>query len=196
VAANVVLVREEDPPAGEEPIVWLLVTNLPVATFAQATQVADYYCCRWEIEVFFRVLKSGCQIEALQFEREDRLRTCLALYLIVGWRVLYVLMLGRECPETSCEEVFTEAEWKSVYQIQTGRAAPPRAPALGEMVVLIAGLGGYLGRKHDGPPGPKALWIGIQRMRDLATAWLVFSRPPPRDDGEQRGAPEEDGYAT
>jgi hypothetical protein len=174
VYVNSILVREENPPEGEEPIEWLLVTSLPIATFAEACTVISYYCCRWEIEVFFRVLKSGCKIEELQFEREDRLQVCLAMYLIVAWRVLYVLKLGRECPAMGCEAILTEAEWKSVYVIARGKPAPQTPPSLQEMMRMIAGLGGYLGRKHDGPPGPKTMWIGLQRMRDFATAWAAF----------------------
>ena len=84
-------------------------------------------------------------------------------------------MLGRECPETSCDEVLSEAEWKSVYLIVMGKTLPKRPPSLGEMIRKIAELGGYLGRKSDGPPGPKTLWIGLQRMKDFALAWTVFN---------------------
>lgn len=174
VWVNVILVREENPPEGEEPIEWLLLTSLPVETFAEACAVIEYYCGRWEIEVYFRVLKSGCQIEDLQFQTEERFQVCLTLYLIVAWRVLYVLKLGRECPAMSCEAVFTEAEWKSVYVIANRKAAPKKPPTLEVLIPMIAALGGYLGRKHDGPPGPQTMWIGLQRMRDFAIAWSAF----------------------
>lgn len=174
VYVNAVLLHEEKPPEGEEPIEWLLLTSLPIDTFADACAVADYYCCRWEIEVYFHVLKSGCKIEELQLEREDRLQVCLAVYLIVAWRVLYVLMLGRECPQLRCDLILSEAEWKSVWAITQATVPPQIAPTLEEMIPLIAGLGGYLGRKQDGPPGPKSMWIGLQRMRDFAIAWIAF----------------------
>ena len=174
VYVNAVLVREEKPPPGQTPIEWLLLTSLPIETFDEAATVIDYYSCRWEIEVFFRVLKSGCEVEELQFEHEDRLEVCLAMYLIVAWRVLYVLMLGRECPKLSCAAVLSESEWKSAYVIARKQAAPTKAPLLGEMVRWIAELGGYLGRKGDGPPGPQTLWIGLQRTRDFAIAWSAF----------------------
>lgn len=174
VYVNVVLVREENSPKGEVPIEWLLLTSLPIETFEQAACVIDYYSCRWEIEIFFRVLKSGCEVEELQFEHEDRFEVCLAMYLIVAWRVLYVLMLGRECPKLSCAVVFSEAEWKSAYVIGRKKAAPTKPPLLGEMVGWIAELGGYLGRKGDGPPGPQTMWIGLQRTRDFAIAWSAF----------------------
>jgi Transposase DNA-binding/Transposase Tn5 dimerisation domain len=173
---NAVLVREVDPPAGEPPIEWLLLTSLPVETFAQACNVIHYYTCRWEIEVFFRVLKSGCTVEELQLETVERFTNCLALYLIVAWRVLFVMRLGRECPEMPCEAAFTEEEWRAVYQIVKGKPAPAM-PSLGAMMVMVAELGGYLNRKHDGPPGPQTLWIGLQRARDFALAWSIFTAP-------------------
>ena len=90
---------------------------------------------------------------------------------VIAWRVMYVMMLGRQCPEISCAEIFGEAEWKAVYTVVQGQAAPDQPPTLAAVVSRIASLGGHLGRKHDGPPGPKAMWIGMQRMRDLALAW-------------------------
>lgn len=174
VYVHAVLVHEEKPPSGEQPIEWLLLTSLPIDTFADACTVVDSYCCRWEIEIYFRVLKSGCKIEELQFEREDRLQVCLALYLIVAWRVLHVLMLGRECPDLRCDAVLSEAEWKSVYVIANDKPAPKQPPTLQVMIPMIAELGGYLGRKCDGPPGPQTMWIGLQRMRDFAIAWTAF----------------------
>lgn len=182
IYVNAILVKEEHAPAGEEPIEWLLLTSLSIETFAEATTVLDYYCCRWEIEIYFRVLKSGCKIEELQFERQDRFEVCLALYMIVAWRVLYVLMLGRECPKMRCDAVLSEAEWKSVYVIVMQKDAPKKPPMLGDMVKTIAELGGYLNRKHDGPPGPQTMWIGLQRMRDFAIAWSAFGPSERRKD--------------
>ena len=88
--------------------------------------------------------------------------------------LMYALMLGRECPETPCDLIFSEDEWKAVYTVVCQESPPKKAPKLGEMVYLIAGLGGHLGRTHDGPPGPKTMWIGMQRMVDLALAWRTF----------------------
>lgn len=174
VPVNVVLVREDNPPQGEEPIEWLLVTSLPIDTVEAVEQVIAYYCGRWEIEVFFRVLKSGCRVEHLQLETTERMAACVAVYLIVAWRVLFVLWMGRECPDLPCEAVLSPEEWRAVYVIVKREEPPQEMPTLGTMIPLIASLGGYLGRKHDGPPGPKAMWIGIQRMRDFATAWTSF----------------------
>ena len=87
VEINTVLVEEINPPDGEEPITWLLLTSLPVDTFEQACLVVEYYLCRWQIEIYFKVLKSGCKIEDRQFETSERIKPCIALYMIVALRL-------------------------------------------------------------------------------------------------------------
>ena len=117
VEINVVFVEEINPPEGEEAITWLLLTSLPVDTFGQACLVVEYYLCRWQIEIYFKVLKSGCKIEDRQFETSERIKPCIALYMIVAWRVLFVTMFGRECPDLPCTTLFEDDEWKPVYMI-------------------------------------------------------------------------------
>jgi hypothetical protein len=174
VTVNAVSIREESAPAGAEPIDWLLLTGLPVESLEDACRVVQYYGCRWPVEVFFRISKSGCRVEEVQLESEGRLLPCLTLYLIVAWRVHWLTMLGRACPDLACDAVFAEEEWRSVWTVARREPCPEEAPPLDEMIRLVAGLGGHLGRKHDGPPGAQVLWIGIQRMRDFAIAWQAF----------------------
>lgn len=174
VTVNVVLVREAHPPKDDEPVEWLLLTSLPIEDVEQVRQVIQCYCARWMIELFFRVLKSGCRVEERRFEQIDRLESCLAVYLIVAWRVLYVCRLGRSCPEISCEAVFEPAEWKSVWKVVRRTDPPRRPPGLGETIRLVAQLGGYVNRKRQDPPGPQTVWLGLQRMHDLALCWQLF----------------------
>jgi hypothetical protein len=174
IAVNVVLVREINPPAGEAPVEWLLLTSLPIDNAEQVRCVIQYYCVRWMIELFFRTLKSGCRAEQRLFETLDRLLPCLAVYLIVAWRTLYVCRLGRSCPDISCEVVFEPAEWKSVYRVVRGRQPPARPPRLAEMVRMVAQLGGYVNRKRTDEPGPQTVWLGLQRMHDMALCWQMF----------------------
>ena len=187
VTINVVWLREQQPPPGEEPIEWLLLTSLPVETFEQACLIAEYYSCRWQIEIFFKVLKSGCQVEKLQLETADRLKPCLAMYMIVAWRVLYVTMLGRECPELSCDAIFAEEEWKSVWTVQRGEPLPKRPPSLGTFLKLVGELGGHMGKPWDGPLGPKRMWIGLQRTIDFALAWRQFGPEAAKYQARQAG---------
>jgi len=136
VTVNAVLIREESAPAGVEPIEWLLLTSLPVATFAEAATVVDYYGCRWPVEVFFRIYKAGCRVEEIQLESDESLFPCLALYLIVAWRVHWLTMLGRTCPGLSCDAVFAEEEWRSVWAIVLREPVPEAAPPLEVMIRL------------------------------------------------------------
>lgn len=162
-----ILAREEAPPKGVEPVEWLLLTNLAVESSQEAAEKVGWYVCRWQIEVYFRILKTGCKVEQLQLQSRDRLEVALAFYMIIAWRVLYLVMLGRMVPDLSCETVFAPEEWKAVFMV-TQKKKPPRRPLnLADFLAMLAGLGGYLGRKGDGPPGPKAIWIGLQRTRDF-----------------------------
>jgi hypothetical protein len=165
-----VLAREVDPPAGEAPLQWLLLTSLSVETAEQALEKLQWYLCRWQIEVFFKVLKSGCRIEKLQLETLERLEPALAFYMIIAWRVLYLTLLGRDCPEMPCNAVFAEEEWRAVYIVAKRQPPPDTPPSLDEMVRLVASFGGFLNRKGDGFPGPQSLWIGLQRTRDFVLA--------------------------
>jgi hypothetical protein len=173
ITVHVVLVREPSPPAGEEPVEWMLVTTLPIDTPEQVRQVVAHYCVRWSVEIFFRTLKSGCRIEQRRFEAIDRVLPCLALCLIVAWRTMFVCRLGRECPDVDCECIFEPSEWKAVWMAVHKKRPPKKAPRLSAMVHLIASLGGYIERPKS-EPGVQTVWIGMQRMYDLAWAWDSF----------------------
>jgi hypothetical protein len=173
VTVNVVLVREPNPPPGEPPVEWILVTTLLIDTPELVRTIVEHYCVRWCIEILFRTLKSGCHIERRRFEHVDRVLPCLGMYLIVAWRTLFVCRMGRSCPEMDCEAIFEPSEWKAVWMAVHRKKPPKRVPALGAVVHLIARLGGYIERPES-EPGPQTLWIGLQRMHDLAWAWDSF----------------------
>ena len=164
--------QEIDAPPDQEPIHWILLTNLECHDFDQARQVLALYLCRWQIEVFHRVLKSGCRVEELQFRTAEPIQLAIVLYMILAWRVLYVMHLGRECPELPCSVVFEEAEWHSTWVIIKGGHPPKEAPSLNQMVRMVASFGGFLGRNSDGHPGPKSLWTGLCRVQDFAFCWI------------------------
>ncbi len=174
VTVNVVWVHEINPPAGEEPIDWLLLTSLPIATADEILRVIKSYCLRWMIELFFRVLKQGCKVEQRRFETLDRVQRFLAVALIVGWRTLYVTRLGRDFPDLDCEAVFEPSEWKAVYQVTQQQTPPKTPPKLQEMVRMVAQLGGYVNRPRADEPGAETIWKGLQRMHDMAQCWDLF----------------------
>jgi hypothetical protein len=174
ITVNAVLVSEVNPPPRDVPVEWLLLTSLPIDDVEQVRLIIQYYSVRWMIELFFRVLKMGCRVEERRFEHIDRLLPCLAIYMIVAWRTLFLCRLGRAFPEISCEAFFEPAEWKSVYQVTHRRRPPRKPPKLGEMVRLVAQLGGYVNRKRADPPGPQTLWLGLQRLHDITLCWETF----------------------
>jgi hypothetical protein len=118
-------------------------------------------------------LKSGCRIESRYFERIGRLLNCLAVYSIVAWKVLYLCRLNRECPDLDCEVVFEPSEWKSVWVTVRNSEPPATPPKLNDIIRLVASLGGYVIRKST-QPGTQTLWLGLQRLHDLSTAWQSF----------------------
>lgn len=174
VAVNAVLVSEVNPPKGVQPVEWLLLTSLPIRGNKQLETIIDYYEKRWVIELYFKVLKSGCKIESRRFEHMDRFLPALALYMIIAWRSLYICRLSRTHEDASCEMVYSKAEWQSVWQIIQRSQPPGKPPRLMEMTKIVAQLGGYVNRKSAGPPGPQTMWLGLQRMHDIATCWLTF----------------------
>ena len=176
VTIQIVSVQELHPPAGEEPISWFLLTSLPVPDLHACLDLIALYTARWEIEVFHRVLKTGCRVEELQLKKDQRIFLAVSLYMIVAWRVLYVMRLGRECPELPCDVVFEEDEWQALWIIVHGEKALHKKPSLGEFVRKLAEFGGFLARKSDGHPGPQAIWVGMARVRDFAFAWQHFGK--------------------
>lgn len=171
-----ILAHELDAPAGVEPLRWMLVTTVPVATFEQAVEKLAWYAGRWGIEVYHRTLKSGWQGEQRQLRSADRIEACLAIDLVVAWRIFHLTKLGGETPNVPCPVFFEDAEWKALYSYVRQTPIPPETPpTLREAIHLTASLGGFLGRKGDGEPGTTSLWLGIQRLHDIATTWKFMA---------------------
>ena len=180
--------EEIECPKGIEPLQWLLITTLEVDTFDDAVEKVDWYTLRYWIEVYHRTLKSGCKIEQRQLGHADRIESCLAIDMVVAWRIFYLTKLGRETPEVPCTVFFEEAEWKALVAYKTQNPRPPeKPPSLRDAMHMVASLGGFLGRKSDGEPGTQTLWLGLQRLDDLTEMWKTciscfapkYMRPPP-----------------
>jgi hypothetical protein len=165
VTMQAVLVREVGPPPGEAPIEWMLITSLPIATLADVQRVIEYYACRWEIEVFFRLWKSGCQVESFQWQTRARLAPCLGLCAVLAWRIHWVGRLGQADPDAPCTVAFTEQEWVVIALPATG-ARPAAPPPISTVLAWVAKLGGFAGRRSDGPPGPSVLMRGWLRVQE------------------------------
>ncbi|WP_283445199.1 IS4 family transposase [Noviherbaspirillum suwonense] len=95
-----------------------MLTNRSVNDLAQASELIDWYRCRWEVELYFHTVKTGCLVEQLQFETIEPVERALARYLMVAWRIHYLMRLGRDHPGLDCEIVFDTDEWKAVYLLE------------------------------------------------------------------------------
>ncbi len=170
-----ILAREEDAPEDIKPIEWMLLTTFRVTNFEEATEKVGWYAIRWGIEVYHRTIKSGCKIEERQLGHADRIETCLAIDMVVAWRIFHLTKLGRETPDVPCTVFFEDAEWKALNTYITQNPTTPDQPlSLRDAIRMVASLGGFLGRKSDGEPGTKSLWIGLQRLDDLTAMWKIL----------------------
>ena len=174
VQASCIVAKETEPAPGDKPVEWRLLTNLPVENLEQAASMLDWYRARWEIEMFFHVLKNGCRIEALQLGCIEKIERALVLYMMVAWRIARLMRLGRSCPDLDAQLMFEPDEWKAAY-ILNKQKLPDKPPTLNEVTRLVARLGGFLARTGDGEPGVKTIWLGMQRILDFA-AGIRFSR--------------------
>jgi hypothetical protein len=177
IPLQIVLVTEEPPPPGVEPLEWLLLTTLPVATLADALQIVAWYRLRWLIERYHYVLKSGCHIEELQLETAARLERALATYCIVAWRLLWLTYEARQQPDAPCTVALATHEWQALYCTIHQTPVPPdptQPPSMRQAVRWIAQLGGFLGRTGDGEPGVKVIWRGLRRLDDIVATWVLI----------------------
>ena len=169
-----VLAEEKEAPEGIEPLKWMLLTTVQVETFEDAYESVQWYCRRWGIEIFHKTLKSGCRIEERQLGSAERIESCLAIDMVVAWRIFYLTKLGRETPDVPCTVFFEDAEWKVLVAHKykdINRLKEP--PSLREAIRLTASLGGFLGRKCDGEPGIKSLWLGLQYLDGMTVGWTA-----------------------
>jgi hypothetical protein len=178
---------ETNPPPGVEAVEWLLLTSVPLTSTEDALEILEWYAARWGIEVWHKVLKSGCRIEDRQLEAAERLIRCLTLYSVIAWRIVYATMLSRAAPELLCTVLLDEHEWQGLYcRIHRVAIAPAKPPTLRQAVRWIAQLGGFLGRKRDGEPGVTVLWKGFQHLVDVAVMYRIMRPvPTPRSRASQ-----------
>ncbi len=160
----VVRVWEVDPPEGVEPLEWVLLTSVPVESVAQAWERVGWYRRRWIVEDYHQALKTGCRMEQRQVESYDGLRRLLGLLAPLAVRLLQLRTLARQQPERAATEV-VPPEVVQLVALKTGGTAAGMTVA--QCLKRIAQLGGYQGRRSDGPPGWKTLWHGWLKIQTM-----------------------------
>jgi hypothetical protein len=167
-----VYVTELNAPAGSEPVEWMLWTTVAVGSDEEAWEKVQWYRRRWEIEEFHRTLKSGCRIEDRQLEDRASFENCLAIDLVVAWRIQNAKKLAREQPDLPAAELFEEDELQVLNALR--KPEEHHTPLTVRIAVrLTAQLGGFLGRKGDGEPGSITLWRGMTKLRAMKEGWLL-----------------------
>jgi hypothetical protein len=110
IKLSVVHVQETTQPQDDDPVEWFLLTTCEVSSPEQAQQILRWYCLRWRIEDWHRVLKSGCNIEKFKHKTAERLKRTIAINLVIAWRIMLLTLLGRECPTLAAEVLFSDLE--------------------------------------------------------------------------------------
>jgi len=181
-----VYAREVDSgPEVTEPLEWMLLTTVEVSNFDDATERLRWYTLRWGIELFHRIIKSGCRIEDRLLDDTESLKKCLALDLIVAWRIHVLIKASREMPDVPCSGYFEEDEWKVLHAVVHNQSPPETTPSLRTAVRMVAKLGGFLGRKGDSDPGMITLWRGLIRLNAMVSG----ARAALRHIAHQTGGP-------
>lgn len=173
-----ILVQEVDPPAAVDPLCWLLLTTVPVGCFDDAVERIHWYAQRWQIEIWHKILKSGCRIEQAQLASNQRLMPMIALFSIIAWRLFWLTFLARTDPNAPASTLLAPHELDALYTFIHKQPMPPAlCPTVHQVTRWIARLGGFLARKHDGDPGVTVIWRGWQRLADISAAYLAFHPP-------------------
>jgi len=169
---NAVEVREQEPPAGEEPVLWRIISTEPIETTDQIAAIVDIYRRRWNVEEFFKALKTGCQYEKLQLESAHSLLVALAIHAAVAWRLLLLRWASRELPEAPADTVLTAAQLAVLRRVGPKLNCPlPQHPTVLDALRAVARLGGHI--KNNGAPGWLVLGRGFDKLLLLELGWLA-----------------------
>jgi hypothetical protein len=171
LAMGAVLVREENPPPGVEPLEWMLLTSEPVDTASTALTVIGYYRRRWRIEDFHKMWKSGAGVERCRMQRAAHLLRFAVILAFVAVRVLQLREQFEADPDSSCTTVLTETEWKVLW-VAVEKTRPPKQPPSAKWAYHAVGrLGGWHDTKRTGRVGPQTLIDGWLRLQERVAGY-------------------------
>lgn len=177
ITCNIVEIREINPPDSETPVLWTLITTLPVNDNESIKEVIEAYKVRWNIELYFRTLKSGMALEKLRYQTLPRYINAAMPLMIVAWRVQMLTHAARVEPDASCEEFFEKKQWHPLWLVtHPGKSLPDTPPKTQQFLNMVASMGGYIKRKGQGPPGTNTVWRGLRRLETLTLAYVTFGQ--------------------
>ena len=168
-----IIVRESNPKV-DKPLEWYLISSIAAKTKEEALQLVKYYTYRWRIERFHYILKSGCNLEELQLRDADALHRATLTYSLCAFKLMQILYQSRIAPDQPCSTYFTKMEWSILAMVHYKRRTISKQPlSLKLAVTILAKLGGFIGRKNDGPPGIKNIWRGMKQLHAMMTAFEI-----------------------
>jgi Transposase DNA-binding len=169
---------ERNLPVDRPGIDWKLITDLPVTGCAEAVEKLRWYALRWKIEVFHKVLKSGCRAEEARLRTADRLVKLIAVFCILSWRVFWVTMINRSASKANPRLAITAQEIALLDRLVPDKGSSSPCATLSAYLIKVARLGGYMARTRDPPPGTVVIWRGLARLTDIALgATLAWTSP-------------------
>ena len=156
----------------EDKLHWYLLTNEPVASYNDAREKIHWYEMRWPIEIYHKILKSGCKIEDCRLQTAEKLTRYITLMSVVAVRLYQLTMAGRTEPNSPCENYLSEKEWHLLFSyFNRDKSVPAKSPTTEVAVRWIGMLGGHQGRKSDGPPGIVVILRGWQKLQNSLSMW-------------------------
>lgn len=168
---HAVRVWEAEPPPGQPPIEWLLLTTEPIATVDDLLRVVDGYRARWVIEEFFKAMKSGCSIEKRQLETFNAFSNAVAFFAPIAWQMLLLRHLARlDEPDGAAS---LPSDMFHVLR-HIARRPLPESPTSRDVLLAVAALGGHL--RRNGEPGWQTLGAGFDKLREATAVWEIALR--------------------
>ena len=169
---SLVRVWEPEPPAGEAPVQWLLLTTESCQTPAEIMRVVDLYRARWVIEDFFKALKTGCALESRQLETRHALLNTLALFLPIAVHLLWLRTCARDAPDAPATDVLTSLQLEVLAHVSHRKMRPN--PTVLDALWALAGYGGHIA--NNGWPGWQVLGRAFRRLIDAVTTWQLATQ--------------------
>jgi hypothetical protein len=171
LAMWVIRVWEIDPPPGQERLEWVLLTNEPIRSFADAYRVVGWYECRWIVEEFHKGMKTGCRVESPQFTREDRLQPAIALLSVVTLTLLQLRDASRRSDaKTRLAKTIISPLYVEVLSLWRHKKVRMDW-TVHEFYYALARLGGHQNRKSDHRPGWQVIWEGWKELLPMVNGY-------------------------
>lgn len=188
VELRLVVAREIDPPDGEKPIVWRLLTTHEVDSLADAERIIAFYRRRWIIEQVFRTLKAqGFDIEESQVLDADTMIKLATATLIAAVRVMQLVMArdgstGQQLSDAldPDDKSLVEALVKKLEGATAKQKNQHPKGSLARFAWVVGRLGGWDGYVGHGykPAGPKTMAYGLQRFDGIRDGWKLQQELP------------------